>query len=207
VQAPRSLWDPNYTETSWITQYSTSGPIRLIPRMKDKIGAKYPGTMIAITEWNYGGGDHISGGIASADVLGVYGREGVGLACNWGMAADEPFMRAAFRVYRNFDGAGARFGDTSISATTTDVAASSVYASVDGASPQRIVIVAINKRTTSQSVALRVAHTQRYTRADVYALTATAAQPASAPGLTATATNAFLYTMPAQSVSVIVPKP
>src|SRR5262249_41199390 len=36
VQAPRSLWDPSYTETSWITQYSTQGPIRLLPRMRDK---------------------------------------------------------------------------------------------------------------------------------------------------------------------------
>ena len=29
-QAPRSLWDPAYTETSWITQFSTLGPIKLI---------------------------------------------------------------------------------------------------------------------------------------------------------------------------------
>src|SRR5262249_23917293 len=33
-QAPRSLWDSTYTETSWITSTSTHGPINLIPLMK-----------------------------------------------------------------------------------------------------------------------------------------------------------------------------
>src|SRR5262249_54012644 len=37
VQAPRSLWDDSYTETSWITQDSTHAPIRLLPRLREKI--------------------------------------------------------------------------------------------------------------------------------------------------------------------------
>jgi len=38
VQAPRSLWDPNYVETSWITQYTTGGKgIQLIPRLQGEI--------------------------------------------------------------------------------------------------------------------------------------------------------------------------
>jgi hypothetical protein len=115
------LWDATYTEVSWITKWSSYGPIRFIPRIKDKITAHYPGTELAFTEWNYGGGTHISGAIASADVLGIFGQEGVGLACNWDLGVPEPFMRAAFRAYRNFDGAGGQFGDTSIEATTSDV--------------------------------------------------------------------------------------
>ena len=42
VQAPRSLWDPAYTEKSWITQYKTRGPIRLLPRLREKIGERQP---------------------------------------------------------------------------------------------------------------------------------------------------------------------
>ncbi len=43
VQAPRSLWDPTYGynasnpvlgENSWITQWSTQGPIRFLPRVQ-----------------------------------------------------------------------------------------------------------------------------------------------------------------------------
>ena len=63
VQAPRSLWDPTYVEKSWITQYSTKGqPIQLIPWLQAKIDRRYPGTQLAFTEYDYGAGDHISGG-------------------------------------------------------------------------------------------------------------------------------------------------
>src|SRR5204862_1549709 len=79
-QAPRSLWDSTYTETSWITQYVTNGPIDLLHWEKAKIDAHYPGTRMSFSEWDYGGGNDISGAIAVADVLGIYGREGVGLA-------------------------------------------------------------------------------------------------------------------------------
>ena len=72
-QAPRSLWDSTYTETSWIAQDSTDGPIDLIPREQAKIAAHYPGTALSFTEWNYGGGTDISGAIATADVLGIFG--------------------------------------------------------------------------------------------------------------------------------------
>ena len=70
-QAPRSLWDSTYTETSWITQDSTMGPIELLPREMKKITQTYPGTHLSFSEWNYGGGTDISGAIASADVLGA----------------------------------------------------------------------------------------------------------------------------------------
>ena len=42
-----------------------------------KIAAHYPGTKLSISEYNYGAGGDISGGIAQADVLGVFGREGL----------------------------------------------------------------------------------------------------------------------------------
>jgi hypothetical protein len=208
LQAPRSLWDADYVENSWITRWSLDGgPIRLIPRIKEKLAAHYPGTELAISEWNFGGGTHISGALATADVLGIFGREGVGLACNFGFGAEQTYMRAAFRVYRDFDGNGGHFGDTSISATTTDVAATSVYAGLMAAAPNDVVIVAINKRTSELRAAIRVAHTTAYTRADVYTLTSSGPQMTPTAGITIAATNAFLLALPAQSVSVVVPKP
>ena len=83
LQAPRSLWDPTYTEKSWIT--GTWGkPIRLIPWLLERIAERYPGTKLAMTEYNFGAGDHISGGLAQADVLGIFGREGLYLGNYWG---------------------------------------------------------------------------------------------------------------------------
>jgi hypothetical protein len=158
VQAPRSLWDPTYVENSWISNANNYnyGAIRLIPRTKDRFAAHYPGTQLAITEWNYGGGDHISGAIASADALGVFGREGVGLATLWELNGNESFTYAAFRAFRNYDGAGATFGDLSSHATSSDNATASVYASVSSADAQKVTIVAINKGTTAKKAAIPI---------------------------------------------------
>jgi hypothetical protein len=203
-QAPRSLWDSSYQETSWIRDYM-GGPIDLIHWVKSRIDAHYPGTKLSFTEWDYGGGNHISGAIAAADVLGVFGRESVGLATYWPLNSDESFAYAAFRAYRNYDGQGSTFGDTSISATSSDVPTATVYASIDSGVSGRAVIVAINKATSSKTAGIRIAHTSSYTTASVWVLTAAQANLGAGTPLAAAATNAFRYTMPAQSVSVIVP--
>ena len=43
----------------------------------------YPHTMTAITEYNLGALDHINGALAQADLLGVFGREGLDMAAIW----------------------------------------------------------------------------------------------------------------------------
>jgi hypothetical protein len=204
VQAPRSLWDTTYSETSWIKDY-LGGPIYLVPRYLAKIAAHYPGTKLAISEWNYGGGTHISGALASADALGIFGREGVGLATLWELNGDEHFTYAAFKAYRNYDGAGAAFGDTSISAKTSDVANATVYASIDAATPSRVVIVMINKATTAKVAGITVAHPTSFKTAKVFTVTSASATPVAGAAISAVATNAFKYTMPAQSITILVP--
>lgn len=207
-QAPRSLWDSTYVETSWITQSTGGKPIQLIPAMLAKIAQHYPGTALSISEWNYGAGTDISGAIASADVLGIFGAYGVDMAMMWPMNGDESFTYAAFRAYRDYDGKGGAFGDTSVAATTTDVKDSSVYASLQSADSTKLAIVAINKATASKVAGIVVHHSTVYTKASVYVLSAAGgANVVPGTALTATATNAFRYTMPAQSVSVIVPSP
>jgi len=206
VQAPRSLWDPTYKETSWIVD-AIHQPIRLLPRVREKIAAHYPGTGIAITEWNYGGGGHISGGIACADALGAFGREGVGVAAYWPLNKDESFANLAFRAYRNFDGQGGAFGDTSIFASTSDAATASVYASLDAANPARVVIVAINKNAAAKTAGIRLTHPTPFATLKPFTLTAAGAQLTAGASVAAASPNAFVYTMPAMSVSVLVPTP
>jgi O-glycosyl hydrolase len=180
----------------------------LIPREQAKIAATYPGTAISFTEWNYGGGTDISGAIASADVLGIFGLYGVDMAMMWPMNGDEAFTYAAFDAFRSYDGKGAAFGDTSVTATTTDVPDSSIYASLQSSDASKLVLVAINRATADKVTGIVVDHSTVYTKATVYTLTAAGGSKlVPAAGLTAVATNAFRYTMPAQSVSVIVPSP
>jgi hypothetical protein len=206
-QSTRSLWDPNYLEASWITNDVLHAPIRLIPRMLEKIAAHYPSTKLAFTEWDYGAGWHISGAIATADALGIFGREGVELASYWPLDSDESYAEAGLRAFRNFDGAGGTFADTSIGATTSDGEGTSVYASMDAANPARVVIVAINKKTSATTAAVRIVHPMLFAKAAVYTLTSAGPELVPGASLDAKATNAFLYTMPAQSVSVLVPGP
>jgi hypothetical protein len=206
-QAPRSLWDASYTESSWITKYSTMGPINLIARVQQKIAQHYPGTKLSFSEWDYGGDGDVSGAIASADVLGIFGAYGVDMAMYW-PGGDSSFTLGAFKAYRNYDGNGAAFGDTSVLATTTDVPSSSAYASLRSSDASRLVLVVINKASTDKLAGIRVFHSTSYTKASVFAVTqAGGASPVAASPISAVATNAFQYRMPAQSVSVIVPAP
>ncbi|MCB9893928.1 MAG: endoglucanase A [Planctomycetes bacterium] len=208
VQAPRSLWDPTYTETSWITQYSTGGPIELLPNIQSKINSYYPGTKIAITEYYYGGGDHISGGIAQADVLGIFGREDVFAATLWRLGSgNHTFIYGGFEIFRNYDGANGSFGNTSIDANNTDVANASVYASVDAGNPNRMVVVCINKSGSSKTAGIDITHTAQFNVAEVYTLTSGSSQPVRQSDLNITLTNALQYTMPPNSVTTLVLKP
>jgi hypothetical protein len=205
-QAPRSLWDPSYVEDSWITQDFLDGrAIDLIPRLDAQIAANNPGMNLDFSEWDYGAGQAISGAIATADVLGIFGRYGVHAAAFWALASDEAFAYAAFAMYRNYNGLGAGFGDTEVNATTTDDVGTSVYASIDKADPGHVVIVVINKSLSPTTATVRLQGVAA-TTASVYTLTDKVSKPQLAPALFATSSRTFTYLMPAQSVSVIVPR-
>ena len=135
-----------------------------------------PGTKIAITEYNYGGGNHISGAIAQADVLGIFGREGVFAASLWELDSGSSFVNAAFNMYLNYDGAGGQFGDTSIDADTSNIANSAVYASVDSSDPNRMVVVAINRTANALTTGIAVTHDRVFDHAEVYRLTGSSSQ-------------------------------
>jgi hypothetical protein len=144
IQAPRSLWDPNYLEDSWIGQWYSSY-LPLIPRMKTSISSCYPGTKISFSEYNYGGEAHISGGLAMADVLGIYGKYDVFFASYWQMEDVTAYTSAAFRLFRNYDGSNGTFGSQSVFAAASDSSRSSVYASVVSSTNAELHLVLLNK--------------------------------------------------------------
>lgn len=148
MQAPRTLWDSTYTENSWIAQYFSSY-LPLLRRMNTSINQYYPGTKLSISEYNYGGGDDISGGIAQADVLGIFGKYGLYSAHMWSINTANTYFKSAFRMYNNYNGSNRGFGNTSISATASDIATTSVYASIDGNDDSVVHILAINKSSAA----------------------------------------------------------
>lgn len=147
----RSLWDTNYNDPSWIND-----KIRLIPRMHEWVTNNYPGTKIALSEYNLSiSGQDTLNAIMQADVLGIFAREGLDLATRWSIGDDGTgsaltHIYDAFRLYRNYDGAGSRFGDTYVRSTSADQTQIAIYSALRG-SDGKLTIVVINKTNKTLS--------------------------------------------------------
>ena len=76
-----------------------------------------PGTKIGVTEYNWGAEANINGATAQADILGIFGWQGLDLATRWTTPAASTPTYNAMKMYRNYDGNKSTFGDTSVSAT------------------------------------------------------------------------------------------
>jgi hypothetical protein len=210
VQSPRNLWDPTFTDSTnsnpWIYEELANTPIKLLPRLQAKINAEFPSMKISLTEYENGGWNHIAGTIAQADNLGIFGSQGVFAANFWPPNGTYSYALAGFRAFRDFDGAGANFGDTSLQATSSNVQNVMVYASSDGSTPGRYIFVAINRSTTSQVTA--ISGQSLSGTAKLYQMTAASAQgqnpvaPVSA-GTIAVSGSSFTITLPALSVTTI----
>ncbi|MCA9520400.1 MAG: endoglucanase A, partial [Myxococcales bacterium] len=207
LQAPRSLWDPSYVEESWITDCCVEGGIDLLGGLKKRIALHYPGTKLSFSEYYYGAGQHISGAIAQADVLGIFGREGVFAATLWPLDDKLAFIHAAFKLFLDFDGAGGRFGDTSVEALTNDDAKSSVYASVDAADPGRMVLVLLNKTNGVLDAALTIQHSLAFTQAALFRVSGSSPAIQTLAPLSLEQTNAFNLSLPPMSVTTVLLTP
>ncbi len=150
LRSLRSLWDPTYVDESWIP-----AAVRLIPRMKEWIAAELPGTKLAITEYSWGNDDGLSSALAQAEVLGIFAREGVDIATRWVAPAAGSFVEDAFRLWLDYDGAGARVAGTSVKATSTVPDAVSGYGVEAPGGALRVVLV--NRDTVQRPVTVALA--------------------------------------------------
>ncbi len=154
LRSTRALWDAAYVDESWIGE-----PVRLIPRLREWIDRYYPGTRLAIGEWNWGADETVNGALAIADVLGIFGREGVDLAAYWTHPPRGSPGALAFSLYTDYDGQGGTFGDVALPVMLDRSVAPdqcAVYASRDGVGGA-ILVVALNKRPdTAMEVTLRL---------------------------------------------------
>ena len=142
LRSIKALYDPTYVDESWVAQ-----PVNLIPRMKAWIDQYGPGTKLAITEYSYGNDAGTSSVLAQAEVLAIFGREGVDLANRWGAPEDNTFMEDAFKLYLNYDGTGSKAGSVSVKAVSSDVDAVGAYALADAA---KVYVLLFNKDTATR---------------------------------------------------------
>src|SRR5207253_2346514 len=125
-KSTRSLWDPNYTDQSWIAD-----KVQLIPRLRNWANTYYyPGTPIGITEYNWGAEGHINGATTQADIYGIFGREALDIGARWTTPDASTPTYKAMKMYRNYDSNRSGFGDTSVSAAVPNPDNLSAFAAV-----------------------------------------------------------------------------
>ena len=230
VQSPRMFWDPGYTSLSasatdaidfgWAgpnNYFDTKWyPRQVIPRLLGKIDAAYsasasggwPAPGLSFSEYNSGCETQIAGGVAEADNLGIFGREGVFAATAWPLQGSSTtnYLVAAFDAYRNYDGQGSAVGDTAVSALTSDTTSTSVYAFAHAGDPTQVDLVFLNKTNAAIGAGINVAHAPAATKASAYhlvngqlAVVAAGTTPLACSG----GSCALTYAIPPMSVTTL----
>ncbi len=139
MQLPRTLWDSTYKEPTWIGQYY--GGVEILRSIHKSIDTYFPNTKLAVTEYSYGGANHISGGIAQADALGIFGKEKVFFASKWYDISD--YLVSAYDLYLDANGKGLKFPNKGLKVHYSDYKNGSLYAAQDEL--KNIHIIILNK--------------------------------------------------------------
>lgn len=205
MQSTRILYEEGYIEDSWIGQWGKDF-LPILPNIQKSIDQYYPDTKIAITEYNFGGGTDISGGVAQADALGSYAKYGVFCANLWAQTDILPmYQYSAINLYTNYNGNGTGFGNTLVKADSSNVEPSTVYAAIDDENTDTIRVILTNKSVKENTPALvTIDGDKNYQCAEVYTLTSEANTIKRQKNLTGIESNTFIYEMPAMSVTELV---
>jgi hypothetical protein len=224
LNSTRVFWDPSYTDPNYPQPNYPTDPNytsscsppaqapQVIPMMQTWVANNYPGTKLAIDEYNWGGLEAINGALAQADILGIFGREGLDLGTFWPTTNPTSQMPGltAFQIYRNYDGANSTFGDVALASTSSNQAVLSVYGALRTADDM-VTVVVINKTYGDLTATLSLANLTPNGPAKVFLysnanLAGIVAQPnltVTPPG-TGSTTSSLNTTFPAQSITVLV---
>jgi uncharacterized protein (TIGR03437 family) len=209
LDSTREFWDPTYVVSNdyWIKDDTNGAPVapRLIPRLREMVDANYPGTKIAITEYNWTALDTLNGGLAQAELLGIFGREGLDVANLWGAPKPTDPSAFAFKIYRNYDGIGGAFGETSVQASSTTQGQLSVYAALR--SDLNLTVVAINKTNGDLSSPINIANFSAGPAAKVWRYSGAKLDAIVPQPDVAVQDNALTTTFPANSITMLVLAP
>jgi hypothetical protein len=204
LASTRTLWDPTYNGGTWVEQYYFDGPMQLIPRFHQWISQYYPGTKLAFSEYSIDSGNKlITDALAEADVLGIFGQQGLDFANMWSPPAPTDPIAFAFRLFRNFDGKGSQFGPTSVTALSTNPGNLSIYAS-EHTSNGALTLVVINKTTAAIATTVSLANYTPAGAAEVYSYSNAHLKEITAAGSTPIVAGAISYTFPSYSATVFV---
>ena len=233
MNGTRVFWDPAYTDPNfpqpnYITdsnyKTSCSPPLQapqVIPMLNALVAKDYPGTKTAIDEYNFGGLESINGAVTQADILGIFGRQNLGLGALWptGAFVDQGPGNYAFAMYRNYDGNNSTFGNTYLYAASTAAAGGDAEGQLAIYGAQRssdsaITVMVINKTygSLTSTVSLQnftalsgaTALVYQYSNANLNAIASQPAWPVTPPSGSGTTSKIADYVFPAQSITLFV---
>jgi hypothetical protein len=240
LNSTRAFWDPTYTDSStnngggypqpnYPTDSNYTGAAncnppqqapQLIRMMKTWVANDYPGTKTAIDEYNFGGMEAVNGALTQADILGIFGREGLDLGTMW--PTEDPSEQIpgmmAFAIYRNYDGNKSTFGNTVLPSTSmasgADAEGELAVYGAQRSKDNAITIVVINKTygPLTSTISLEnfsaasgtTAQVYQYSNANLNAIVQQAGVGVTPPVASGTTSTISSYTFPAQSITLFV---
>lgn len=199
LDSVKSLYDADYHEDSWINDTGAEF-FPLMQNLRQSVDEYYPDTKIAFTEYNFGGGDHISGAVAQADTLGIFAEYGVYFAAMWSFDENE-YQLAAIDIFTNYDGNGNGFGNTLVKSEYENENIS-VYSSIDGSDESTVKIIVTNKSIHEEApVNIILSSENTYSGAEVYSIYGDTAEIRQLDGVESISDNSFDYSLPPLSVT------
>ena len=203
LRSTRALWDPRYVDESWISDANGGKPLAWLRTMRSWVRQYYPGTRTAVSEYNWGALGSMNGALAQADVLGIFGREGLDLATLWGPTKATDPWAYGFRMYRDYDGRGGAFGSTSVHAESTDQGRLAVYAATRRHG-KVLTLVVVNKTGSTIGCTVRVRHFAAGSKAAVYRYSAAHLRRIAHPGAVSVTDGRVRTTFPGSSITTLV---
>jgi hypothetical protein len=201
----RNYWDPTYNPGTALNGL-LGGPLEMIPRFQNWVATYYPGTCVAMSEYEVQHtGNSLADALVLADALGVFGYYGLQLANLYDTVNSTDPEAYTFRLYRNYDGAGSQFGDTAVLSASSDATESqlSVYGATRS-SDKALTIVVINKTASAIQTSLSIANFDSTGSAAVYTYSNANLNKIVAGSPATVASNAIQFSFPGYSATLFI---
>ena len=195
-EALREWWDPSFVPEKPIESWTYNPDPQkdrlwrpyhpVIPALTKLLDTHYPGTRLAINEYDNGSPEHFHGALLRAAALGIFMRENLYMAQNWHQTGANHFTYWAQKLYGNYDGKGSKVGGKYVPATSSSA---DLYAVAAQRGPTTLLVLV--NRNRSMPIATTVKLATAASKATTYTLVESMglrlfAQSAKVEGKTAT---------------------
>lgn len=128
-EALREWWDPTFMPNKPLESWTYDPDPKkdrlwrpyhpVIPALTKLIETNYPGTKLAINEYDTGSPEHFHGALLRAAALGIFMKEDLFMAQNWHQTGPAYPVYFAQKLYGNYDGQGSKVGGKALATSSS----------------------------------------------------------------------------------------